>query len=89
MSDLFTTTSMSPERQLWCAVLLAMANDLVNGSPFSKERREAVTWVGTFPTNNFKMVCDLAGFEPDAVHPIMLNLSQLSEEKRTKYGMAD
>lgn len=86
MSDPFSSSTMSPERKLWCSVLMAMANDLVNGSPFSKARADAVSWVGTFPSKNFEMVCELAGFEPDALHPIMLKLSQLSEEKRIKYG---
>ena len=72
----------SPERQLWCAVLLAMTNDLVKASPYSRERHEAVRWVGSFPSMHFRLVCDLAGYDPEAVHPILKNLVELPQNKR-------
>lgn len=62
-------TIESEERNLWVAVIAAVMTDIQSTSYASKrERDEAISWVGTFPSRDFRMVCSLAGIEPDAVH---------------------
>lgn len=65
--------SYAGERQLWCAVLNQMIHDAIgrstwNGSKgeIGKIQDEAIHY---FESNckSFRMVCDLAGFEPDAI----------------------
>lgn len=59
----------SEERDLWLAVLGAVITDLESTSHASKPQRDdAISWVGTFPSRDFRTVCSLAGIEPDAVH---------------------
>ena len=82
MSDLFSSTTMSPERQLWCAVIRTIVNDLTHEWSFSRKHQEAVSWIGTYPNANFRMVCDLADLNPEAVHPILYRLAQIPEEER-------
>lgn len=59
----------SGERDLWAAVLWAVTVDLQSSSLNTKrERDEAISWVGKYPSRDFRQVCSLAGCDPDAVH---------------------
>lgn len=61
--------SESPERQLWRHVLYAVYSDLnLPGENIRQDCSSARRWVGTFPSSDFRMVCDLAGFDPEFVH---------------------
>ncbi len=61
--------SESPERQLWRHVLYAVFADLESSSEHVRQNRSfARRWVGRYPSKDFRMVCDLAGFDPDLVH---------------------
>lgn len=62
-------TLESEERNLWAAVIAAVITDIRSTGYASKRQRdEALSWVGAFPSRDFRMVCSLAGIEPDAVH---------------------
>jgi hypothetical protein len=77
---LFYISPMSiaqPESQLWQSVLLAAALDIKspNAHLYRERARDlAIAWVGAFPSKDFRMVCALAGLEPDHIHPQFLKL---------------
>ena len=75
---LFYISPMSiaqPESQLWQSVLLAAALDIKSpNAHLYRERDLAIAWVGAFPSKDFRMVCALAGLEPDHIHPQFLKL---------------
>jgi|TARA_R100000935_G_scaffold38432_1_gene59648 hypothetical protein len=59
----------SPERQLWRHVLYAVFFDLESASEHNFQNRVfAERWVGNYPSRDFRMVCDLAGLDPELVH---------------------
>lgn len=63
-----------PERKLWCAVILQALRDLaagriVAGQPGEYLRARARTWIGSYPSRDFREVCWHAGFDPDVWHP--------------------
>jgi hypothetical protein len=73
--------SKSPERQLWRHVLYAVFSDLESFSEHLRENRStARRWVGKYPSKDFRMVCDLAGFDPDHVHA---QFRKIAERKRS------
>ena len=55
-------------RELWCAVLLTALRDLCQPGGKSPQRDAAERWVGDWPDQNFRMVCHLAGIDPDWLH---------------------
>lgn len=60
---------MTAERQLWASVLLLAVSDLTSpGRMHSPERRAAESWVGTYPSKDFREVATLAGLDPHAAH---------------------
>lgn len=69
-------------RQLWQAVLLRAVDDALNGVPSmnggsyeqrARETREARAFLTT-PNKDFTMVCECAGFDPEAVRDRMRTL---------------
>jgi hypothetical protein len=60
---------MSAEQRLWQHVLLAILSDLQSSSEQAhREQSFARRWVGPYPSRDFRVVCDLAGLDPDCVH---------------------
>lgn len=51
-------------RDLWVAVVLTAAHDLVSRDPNGLAASQARAWIGTA---DFARVCALSGFEPQAV----------------------
>lgn len=59
----------SAEQCLWQHVLLAILSDLQSSSEHAHWGKiSARRWVGLYPTKDFRMVCDLAGLDPDYLH---------------------
>lgn len=57
------------EQLLWCAVINQMRTDALSNSrkaEFRHRRREALAWL-TGNSRDFRMVCELAGYEPDYI----------------------
>ena len=75
-----------PERQLWATVLRVAIEDALSATGCGiHESRRAQDWIGTFPSINFREVCDLAGLDGDAVHdrvvPAMRDAKAAQEAK--------
>lgn len=79
------------EKQLWQAVLLRAVSDLMKSkSIYEPEFEAACSWVGKYPSRDFVMVCVLAGFEVDFVHPRllkMINARMNKDNKKFKPGL--
>ncbi len=84
---------------LWQAVLLTQVRDLFhikvwdasNGSQATLKSRECVdaeNWVGKFPSQNFILVCSLAGFEPNAIHERLIRIMALPAAERAQISFA-
>ena len=83
-------------RELWCAVLTNAVRDLCGcGTTRSAQtlktmaeaREAAEAWVGTWPSRDFRLVCEGAGLEGRAVHDRLRTLIDLSpEDRRQKMG---
>lgn len=82
-----TDPSGQAERALWQNVLLSVVVDLcAQGGRHKDARITAQRWIGDFPSRDFRLVCFLAGFEPEAVWPVLHRLAQLPVEKRKRKG---
>ena len=57
------------EQDLWAAVLHRAVEDILGTSAHSEyqEHREAVRWLHTYQSRDFRQVCALAGLDSDAV----------------------
>lgn len=93
--SLYGSETNRPEVVLWQAVLLNQVRDLFlvrvwkNASKGQvihkpKDCLDAERWVGSYPSQNFKLVCDLAGFDAAAVHERMSRILALPVEIRAK-----
>lgn len=61
--------STGPEQRLWQNVLLTVLADLQSSSEYKYRDREfARSWVGDYPSRDFRVVCDLAGIDAKATH---------------------
>lgn len=78
---------MSAEQRLWQHVLLAILSDLQSSSDQTvRDQSFARRWVGQYPSRDFRMVCDLAGLDPDCVH---LHFKRISNcERSSRHGVA-
>ena len=73
----------SPEQALWAAVVLAVINDLLTKSPHGfADRKRAESWVSSYKTPDFKMVCALAGLDPEAAHDQLLAICSTPHKER-------
>ena len=64
------------ERNLWATVLLVAISDAKDSAGCGiRECRIAQDWIGTYPSPDFRLVCQLAGLEPDAVHERLLPMA--------------
>lgn len=62
---------------LWQTVLVSIVKDVLAVSKNDLARlnkRKALAYVGTFPSKDFRVVCDLAGLDPDELHRRLLVL---------------
>lgn len=77
------------EQALWQHVLLSVLIDLcAQGGRHKDARVTAERWIGGFASRDFRMVCSLAGFEPDAVWPVLRRLALMEpSERRRKNGI--
>lgn len=74
------------ERRLWLEVLGAVVRDLQSTSLASKSARDdAISWVGTFPSRDFREVCSLACLDPEAVHCRLRRMIDASPEGQAKH----
>lgn len=73
-SDPNATSAATPEKRLWCAVLVLATIDARSGNT---ENRTAIrNWIDPASTRarDFIMVCELAGQDPNAVRAALLRL---------------
>lgn len=70
--------------RLWGAVLEAQLKDFLVPDKRRKSLAysKAVAWFGSFPARDFVMVCDFAGFDPEAIHERALAIHNADEGKR-------
>jgi len=72
LDDLLFGEPINPtysEQLLWCAVINQMRTDALSNSrkaEFRHRRREALAWL-TGNSRDFRMVCELAGYDPDYI----------------------
>ena len=80
-------------RALWTAVLTNALRDLCGcgtgkgadtQNVRAAARAAAEAWVGPWPRRDFRLVCDLAGLEPEAVHDRLRALIALSPDVRAQ-----
>jgi len=71
--------SGTPEQMLWVAVLSRAAEDITKTSDWVAAR-EAINWVKR-KNKDFKLVCEMAGRNPDYVH---VKLIPKCDEKETE-----
>ena len=69
------------EHKLWTSVLLCIVHDLSEAGNIM-DRAAAERWVGTFPSRDFREVCELAGFDPEAVWSRLHKFCQLPAKER-------
>ena len=82
-----TDPSGQAELALWQNVLLSVVVDLcAQGGRHKDARITAERWVGNYPSRDFRLVCILAGFEPEAVWPMLRRLAKLPAEERLRKG---
>lgn len=81
-ADNWSPEQESACRGLWAAVLLRQIEDATG--PEGGDCRSAISWIGAFPSRNFKMVCDLAGVDPDAAHERALRLIAEADVRRAE-----
>ena len=84
-------------RALWAAVLTNVLRDLCGcgtakgtntQNTRAAARAAAEAWVGSFPRRDFRLVCDLAGLEPAAVHDRLRALTRLPlEDRQDRLGL--
>lgn len=95
----YGSTRTSPEVTLWQGVLMCQVRDLFllqvvdkgdHGQIVLKSREcvEAETWIGAFPSQNFNMVCALAGFDPLAAHERLRRIMALPDTIRAQYSFS-
>lgn len=91
------TLAMEPRgcHALWAAVLARMIHDLcapgASRTSAARLRRDAERWVGAYPSREFRMVCECAGLEAEAVHVRLRALIALpvAERRETLSGCLD
>ena len=82
-----TDPSGQAELALWQNVLLSVVVDLcAQGGRHKFARITAERWIGDYPSRDFRQVCTLAGFEPEAVWPMLRRLAKLHVEERLRKG---
>ena len=82
-----TDPSGQAELALWQNVLLSVVVDLcAQGGRHKAARITAERWIGDYPSRDFRQVCTLAGFEPEAVWPMLRRLAKLPAEERLSKG---
>ena len=95
----YSYRAASPETLLWQAVLLTQVRDLFHIQVWEHPSRGQVTlkskhcvdaenWIGRFPSQNFKTVCTLAGFEARAVHDRLIRIMALPDAERAQYSFS-
>ena len=68
----------SPDHYLWTSVLSKAAHDAIYCSDW-RESRAAIEWFKAPKRADFKMVCELAGKDPDYVHEHIIKKIQHRE----------
>ena len=75
-------------RALWAAVLARMIGDLCatgeDRTQGARLRRDAECWVGPYPGQEFRRVCDCLGLEAGAVHARLSALVALPVAERQR-----
>jgi hypothetical protein len=70
-------------KRLWQTVIVLAIRDLCNPHPGkTRDRQSAELWVGTFPSADFREVCQLAGLEARRAHTALSHLCRLAPESR-------
>ncbi len=73
-----------PEADLWSAVLYQVVVDLALSNRQDRERAEA--WVGSAPSRDFTMVCELAGIDPCRAHQFLSEVIAAPRERRRSFA---
>ena len=64
------------ERALWATVLQAIIHDATSTSRHEYEnKRDALRWIGTYPSRDFVLVCAMAGVDPEATFDRLRHLT--------------
>ena len=78
----------SPEQNLWSSVLLLAVTDATSSVGCGvRESRKAQSWIGDYPSRDFREICNLAGLDSDAVHDRVHPYIQVTKkEQEEKYA---
>ena len=81
----------SAERELWSAVILMATADLCTDGPGTRgtgpvDRYRAEKWVGNYPNRNFRMVCHMAGVDPEVIHPQLKAVVAMPMHERIQWA---
>jgi len=66
-SEGHSALSGTPEAILWACVVLAAVQDLCSLGWDRNKRQDVESWIGAFPSRDFKLVSSLAGYDPDVL----------------------
>lgn len=69
-------------RALWRRVLLAVVLDLCGKAVDRAALRAAEQWVGDWPSNDFREVCEMAGVDPSRTHAELSGLLPFAPKER-------
>ncbi|MFK7942089.1 MAG: hypothetical protein AB8B85_04115 [Paracoccaceae bacterium] len=75
-------------RRLWHSVMLNVFRDLcITGESAAAHnaRSMAARWVGTYPTSDFKLVCELCGVDAETTHMRMREIILMSDFERKEW----
>lgn len=67
LSEISSASCATPEASLWACVVLGAVRDLCAPGRFSNNRRDVERWIGTFASQDFKLVASLAGYDPEVL----------------------
>lgn len=71
------------QQVVWQAVLVRVIRDLMSaGFSNASFREDAERWVGSYPSADFRLVCQLAGFDYLRAHRVLMAACRVPPEQR-------
>lgn len=75
-----------PYRRLGAEIVWRAIADLCSPSTYlAGEREDVERWIGSYPTKDFRIVCDLAGLEAEAAWSRLRALADLPVKERARW----